>query len=102
MLAEIQKKNEPYHFDLLFVFFMMLSNAINEEAGDLEEEEEDKEPSHSSEEKERKPTRVELEEVGSLIALVNTFILQYVPRYRRELELEKVPLFQDKNIARLI
>ena len=40
LLAEVNKRlNEPFYFDGLFVYFMMLSRAINEELGELKEDE---------------------------------------------------------------
>jgi hypothetical protein len=45
---------------------------------------------------------VEKEQVGELVNIVNVFMMKYVPKYREEFELEKVPLFSNTNIARLI
>ena len=40
--------------------------------------------------------------MSALVPLVNKFMLQHIPRYRKEMELEGVALFSDKNILRLI
>ena len=49
-----------------------------------------------------KHTKVEREPIRNIVNIINTFMLKHVPRYRTDFQLEKVPLFSNANISRLI
>lgn len=85
----------------------MLTRTIAEEtqAAPQPEDEEEfqvEQEDNSSEEKPVKRSKAELQQVGALISVINVFMVKYMPRLREEYELEKVPLFNSGNMAKLI
>jgi hypothetical protein len=107
-LAEINKRlNEPYYFDLLFTFFMMLAKAIDDDGPNLPELEdqeivEESDENSSGEEKKVKQTKVLSEPIRNIVNIINSFMVKSVPKYRIDYQLEQITLFSNPNIARLI
>jgi hypothetical protein len=78
---------------------MMLARAIDE---DPDNQEDDQPEDNSSNSEKVKHTKVEREPIRNIVNIINPFMLRQVPRYRTEFQLEKVPLFSNNNISRLI
>jgi hypothetical protein len=45
---------------------------------------------------------VSKEQIRDVINVINGFMMKKMPKYRKEYELQRVPLFSSKNVAKLI
>jgi hypothetical protein len=60
------------------------------------------EEDNSSSQKDVKRTRVELERIRNVINIINPFMTRFLPRYKKEYDFEKIPLFYANNAAKLM
>lgn len=85
---------------------MMLARSIDEdyskEDKESEYEVEVEEEDNSSSQKNVKRTRVEVERIRNIINIINPFMTKFLPKYKKEYDFEKIPLFFGGNAAKLI